>query len=249
LLERGVLTLEGIDGEYESTLAFTKQLLRRQLSSLFVLGASEEGAVLDRCADDAMRRSMKCFSHVGNKYYHRDGKPFFDPFHSGQYAIFLYYLSNTISVLGPQRRSLADRVYYLNKALNGVDLYHEVELPKIFFLEHPLGSVMGRARYSDFFSFSQNCTVGNNKGVYPRLGKNVLMMSGSKVLGDCDIGSHVILAANCYVKDTSIPSRSIVFGSSPDLVVKQMPVEYFLEKTEAGLFLPEKHEQRGHDGA
>ena len=244
-----MLTLEGIDGDYESTLAFTKQLLRRQLSSFFVLDSSEEGAVLDRCADDAMRRSMNCFSHVGNKYYRRDGKPFFDPFHSGQYTIFLYYLSNTISVLGPQHRSLADRVYYLNKALNSVDLYHEIELPEIFYLDHPLGSVMGRARYSDFFFFSQNCAVGNNKGVYPRLGKNVLMMSGSKVQGDCDIGSHVILAANSYVKDTSIPPCSLVFGSSPDLVVKQMPIEYFLERMESGLFLPEKHEQVDPDEA
>ena len=108
----------------------------------------------------------------------------------GQYSIFLFYLSNTISALGPQHRSLADRVSYLNKALNSVDLYHEVELPKIFFLDHPLGSVLGRARYSDFFSFSQNCTVANNNGVYPRLGENVSMMSGATVLGDCDIGSH-----------------------------------------------------------
>jgi len=243
-----VFTLEGIDGEYESVLAFTKQLLRRQLGSLFTFDSSEEGAVLDCCVDDAMRRSMKCFSHIGNKYYRRDGKPFFDPFHSGQYSIFLYYLSNTISVFGPRYRSLADRVYYLNKALNSVDLYHEVELPEIFCLDHPLGSVMGRARYSNFFFFSQNCTVGNNKGVYPRLGENVFMMSGAKVLGDCDIDSHVILSANCYVKDTSTPSCSIVFGSSPDLVVKHMPIEYFLEM-EAGFFLPEKHEQSSHDEA
>ena len=47
VLQRGMLTLAGIDGEYELTLAFTKQLLRRQLSRLFVFDSCEEGAVLD----------------------------------------------------------------------------------------------------------------------------------------------------------------------------------------------------------
>lgn len=225
---------------------FTKALVRRQLGNLFVFDAAHEGAVLDQAIDDALARSVNCFGHIRNKYYRRDGQTCFDPFHSGQYSIFLYYLSNTISALGPQHRSLADRVYYLNKALNSVDLYHEVELPKIFFLDHPLGSVLGRARYSDFFSFSQDCTVGNNKGVYPRLGENVSMMSGAKVLGDCDIGSHVILSANCYVKDTSIPSCSIVFGSSPDLVIKQKPLDHFLDKMQ-GCFVVPRHLAGGPD--
>jgi serine O-acetyltransferase len=149
--------------------------------------------------------------------------------------------------LGPQHRSLADRVYYLNKALNGVDLYHEVELPEIFGLDHPLGSVMGRARYSDFFFFSQSCTVGNSRGTYPQFGEEVLMLSGAKVLGNCDIGSHVILSANSYVKDTNIPSCSIVFGSSPDLVIKQKPLEYFVETMQGVFFPPEKHEHDSQD--
>jgi serine O-acetyltransferase len=233
----------------DAPFGLIRGLVRRQLDNLFVFDAANEGAVLDRAIDVTFERSMNCFSHIRNKYYRRDGQPRFDPFHSGLYSIFLYFLSNAISNMGPERHSLADRVYYLNKALNGVDLYHEIELPEIFFLEHPLGSVLGRARYSNYFSFSQNCTVGNNRGVYPRLGENVSMMSGAKVLGDCDIGSHVILSANCYVKDTSIPSCSIVFGSSPDLVVKHKPVEYFLEKMRAAFLPPEEHDGLGSEGA
>ena len=245
--ERGVLTVARIDGEYGSTLAFTKQILRRQLSSLFSFAQAKEGAVLDRAADDAMRRSLKCFGHIKNKYYHRDGRPVFDPFHSGQYSIFLYYLSNTVSRLEAQHRSLADRIYYLNKALNSVDLYHEVELPDIFGLDHPLGSVMGRASYSDFFSFAQNCTVGNSRGIYPRFGEDVRMLSGAKVLGDCEIGSHVILSANCYVKDTNVPSCSIVFGSSPVLDIKHKPLDYFMERMKARFVIPETNAQDRQD--
>jgi len=236
-----------ISDKYQPALVFTRQLLRRQLGNLFVFDEANEGAVLDQAIDDALARSMHCFGHISNKYYHQRGRPVFDPFHSGQYSIFLYYLSNTISGLDPQYRSLANRVYYLNKALNSVDLYHEAELPKIFFLDHPLGSVLGRGRYSDFFSFSQNCTVGNNQGVFPRFGEDVRMMSGAKVLGDCDVGSHVILSANSYVKDTNIPSCSIVFGSSPDLVLKHKPLEYFVETMQGVFFQPEKHEHDSQD--
>ena len=79
-------------------------------------------------------------------------------------------------------------------------------------LDHPVGSVLGRAQYGEFFSFSQNCTVGNNKGIYPVIGKNVGMLSGSKILGKCEIGDNVIVAANTYIKDQSVPPYSLVFG-------------------------------------
>ena len=44
---------------------------------------------------------------------------------------------------------IADKIYYLNKILHSVDIYHEVELPSTFFLEHPVGTVLGRAKYQD----------------------------------------------------------------------------------------------------
>lgn len=87
-------------------------------------------------------------------------------------------------------------------------------------LDHPVGSVLGRAKYGDYFEFSQNCTVGNNKGVYPTIGNHVRMKSGAKIVGDCNIGNNVILAANTYVKDTNIEDNSVVFGSSPNLIIK-----------------------------
>nr|WP_229026808.1 MULTISPECIES: hypothetical protein [Eggerthella] len=47
------------------------------------------------------------------------------------------------------------------------------------------------------------------------------MLSDSKVIGDCEIGSNVIIGANAYVKDVDIPSNSLVFGQSPNLVIKE----------------------------
>lgn len=229
-----------VAGEYEQILGFTKALVRRQLEQLFAFDGNVHGRMLDRASDDAFGRCMTCFDAISNKYFRgEDGRTRFDPFHSGQYSIFLYYLANTISKGDAEHGAVADRVYYLNKALNGLDVHHEVELPDVFFTGHTVGSVLGRARYSNFFFFGGSCTVGNNRGRYPLFGENVHMLSGSKVLGDSTIGSHVVFSANSYVIDTDIPPCSIVFGSSPDLVVRQKPVEYFLEIGQSCFSLPE----------
>ena len=92
----------------------------------------------------------------------------------------------------------------------------------IFFtLDHPVGTVIGRGCFSNGFSFAQNCTVGNNKGVYPVIGKNFRMCANSTVLGNCHIGDNVTLGAGTLVKDQDIPSNSLVFGYSPNLIIKQ----------------------------
>ncbi len=195
-------------------------LVSRQLRNLFCLRAGKEKALLEAGIGAALEQCEHCFARTPNKYYSRDGEPYFNPFHSGQYSIFLYFLSRSIFLQAPAARTLADRVYCLNKALNGLDLFYEVRMPHVFFLDHPVGSVLGRAIYGEGFSFSQNCTVGNNKGVYPVIGSNVRMMAGSMVLGSCKIGDNVILSARSYVKDTDIPPGSIVFGTTPNLVLK-----------------------------
>lgn len=147
-----------------------------------------------------------------------EGEPYFNPYQSAQYTIFLYYFSNTVS-RETDCRFLADKLYYLNKIMNACDLYHEVELPKFFKLDHPVGSVMGRARYGEGFSFSQNCTVGNNRGIYPVIGENVRMCANSSIIGNCVIGNNVTIGANSGVKDENIPDDSLVFGHSPNLII------------------------------
>jgi serine O-acetyltransferase len=213
--------------QLELTRSELVALVSRQIESLFCIRAAEEREILSAGIDAALERCAYCFSHTKNKYYSRDGAAYFNPFHSGQYSIFLYFLSNSVFTLQPNARTLADRVYYLNKALNGLDLFYEVNMPRVFFLDHPVGSVLGRATYGEYFAFAQNCTVGNNKGTYPVIGQNVRMMAYSMILGDCKVGDNVILSAQSYVKDTDIPSCSIVFGAYPNLVVKTKDESYF----------------------
>lgn len=197
------------------------KLVSHQVDNLFFINETEK-ELLDLYYPNTEQRVRTCFAASTNKYYHHNGEVRFSPYHSGQWCIFLYFLAN--SIFRKERReaarTLCDKLYFLNKAMNGLDLYYEVEMPDIFFLDHPVGTVMGRAKYSNHFSFGQNCTVGNNKGIFPEIGERVNMMSGSKILGKSRIGNNVIIAANAYIKDQDVPSHTIVFGASPDLTFK-----------------------------
>ncbi|HPJ68325.1 MAG TPA: hypothetical protein PLQ82_05140 [Desulfobacteraceae bacterium] len=92
----------------------------------------------------------------------------------------------------------------MNKILHSCDIYYAIELPTVFFLEHPVGTVLGRAKYGNNFFAMQGCTVGGNKGVYPIIGDNVKMYSNSKIIGKSNIGHNVMVGANCFIKDLDI---------------------------------------------
>src|SRR5262245_16138731 len=98
----------------------------------------------------ALERVEFCFSRLGLKGYCDDTGPRFSHLYTDQYAVFLYYLSNSAFTAAPGH-PLADKAYALNKALHSLDAYYEVGLPDIFALQHPVGSVLGRASYSDYF--------------------------------------------------------------------------------------------------
>lgn len=192
-------------------------LTAKQLNSWFGISESEESLI--RSAVGGVFNTLEDnFSANPNKYYSRNGETYFNPFHSGQYCIYLYFLSRAVYDAG--NSVLADKIYYLNKIMNGLDMLYAINLPKHFTLDHPVGTVLGRANYGEGFHFAQNCTVGNNKGVYPVLGKNFIMCANSTVLGNCHIGDNVILGAGALVKDQDIPSDSLVFGQSPNLIIK-----------------------------
>jgi serine O-acetyltransferase len=202
--------------------------LLKQLDSLFIINKdATQGYLLEAC-DNALRYTETNFSSNNNKYYKDGGETIFNPYHSDQYAVFIYFMSRALLNIGNAPKSLLEQLYCLNKALHSIDLFYEVELPSKFTLSHPLGTVLGRAYYNDYFFVSQHCTVGGNRGGYVRFGENVRMMADSKVIGKSSIGNHVIIAADAYVKDDVVPDYSLVFGSSPNLIIKQKEPAYFL---------------------
>lgn len=199
--------------------------LCRQIDSFFSC-SEEEYSMLETYFDKALQRVERCFQGIDNKYFKTEsGGVKFNPFHSVQYMTFLYTLANELYRNG-MSSTLSDKLYYLNKTMNGLDMFYAIELPDIWSAEHPVGSVLGRAKYGDGFFFYQGCTVGGNRGkdgilYYPVIGKNVRMYANSSFIGKCNIGDNVILGAGALVKDTDIPSNSIVFGQSPLLIIKE----------------------------
>ena len=203
------------------------ELVCHQVNNIFKLLPEEKDAI-DNCFDLAIDACEFNFVHAVNKYYTRlvEGKSeaYFNPYHSVQWMIFLYNLSHTIYVKGTTTM-VCDKIYYLNKLLNGVDLFYAIDLPEIWCAEHPLGSIMGRAHYSNQFYFFQGCTVGGTgelgKEVYPFLEENVCMYAHSSILGNCHIGKNVKVGAGALIKDQDVPDNCLVFGQSPNLIIKE----------------------------
>lgn len=203
-------------------------LVKRQLLSFFPSLTIEEEQQLKLCVERAIEVSVKNFSNSENKYFSRivNGEHIikFDAYHSIQWMIFLYYLSHDLYL---NSLSLCDRVYYLNKIMHSVDLFYAIDLPEVWGAEHPLGSVMGRAKYSNGFFFYQGCTVGGTRDkegnlYYPELEENVKMYANSSILGRCHIGRNAQIGAGALVKNQDVPADSIVFGQSPNLIFKKV---------------------------
>lgn len=191
----------------------------RQMSAVFpdhAVEREELGAHVDR----ALERLEHCFSRIRLKRFFDGSQSVFNHLNTDQYAMFLYFLSNTIFRMEGDP-SLAEKAYALNKALHGLDVYYEVELPEIFGVQHPVGTVLGRARFSNYLFVYQRCSVGANlKNVYPTIGEGVVMFGGSAILGDCVVADNVWLSVGATVMDQSIPKNKVVFGGPRALVVK-----------------------------
>jgi serine O-acetyltransferase len=173
--------------------------VRKQFENMFPDGT--DLGDLARLVDLALGRIEHCFSRVRLKGFFANGEPRFSHWHSDQYAIFLYYLANSAFRERPGH-PIADKAYALNKALHALDAFYEVELPDVFAVQHPVGTVLGRATYSDYFICYHNCTVGANlDNDYPAFGRGVVMYGGSRVIGKTMVGYNSFVSTGTIVID------------------------------------------------
>ncbi len=181
------------------------------------------GATLQPYVDSALERVEHCFARLNVKHFGAAGPGNgvrFNHLHTDQYAMFLYLLSNTIYRMDGSP-DLAAKVYGLNKALHAIDVFYEVQLPEVFGFQHPVGTVLGRATYGNYFFVYQRCSVGSNmEGRAPVLGEGIVMFGSSAVIGDCTIGANCWLSFGAVVMDADVPPNSVVFGHSPGHVAK-----------------------------
>src|SRR4051812_48452210 len=86
--------------------------------------------------DLALERVERCFAGIRSKYYTNNGSARFDHLNTDHLATLLYLVGNTMwkrtgAGAGPAK------LFAANKALHGLDLFYEVELPEVFRLDHP----------------------------------------------------------------------------------------------------------------
>jgi serine O-acetyltransferase len=130
----------------ELTQSSRADLLRyvvRQLDHFFPDNAAGVQDAVDAHLDAALIRLERCINEV------RMWKPGqFDALHSSQYTIFLYCLANSLWRSGGSTDSnmrVCTKLFLLNKALNGIDCFYEIELPEVFFIGHSVGIVLAKA--------------------------------------------------------------------------------------------------------
>ncbi|MEO5327911.1 MAG: hypothetical protein H7829_06660 [Magnetococcus sp. THC-1_WYH] len=135
----------------------------------------------------------------------------FDHLHSSQYCTFLYYLSNTIWK-ETSETELPTKLFILNKALNAIDLFYEIDMPARFFIGHSNGIVLAKASYADYLVLYQNSTVGKNHGVAPVIESGVVMYPNTAIIGRSHVSKGTIISQGVSVINQNTPGDCLVFG-------------------------------------
>ena len=153
----------------------------------------------------------------------------FNVLQSSQHCIFLYYLANTM-----YRRSgetaAATRLFLMNKAFNGIDLFYEIAMPEVFYIGHSVGIVLAKATYGNYLVLYQNSTVGRHKADIPVIGDRVVLYPNCSVVGGSVIEDGAVLSQGVRAIGKRVPANSIAFsGEKGDLVFRPAPPDLLKE--------------------
>lgn len=180
------------------------EYINKQLGHVFPDGEEHTPTLLAHI-DAALARIQRCINEV------KPWKPdVFDPLHSTQYCQFLYYLANTLWA-AEGASPLCTKLFALNKMLNGIDLFYEIQMPEVFFIGHSVGIVLAKASYADYLVLYQNSTVGKNHGVAPVIESGVIMYPNTAIIGRCHVRAGTVISQGVGVVNQDTPGNCLVF--------------------------------------
>jgi serine O-acetyltransferase len=209
---------------FELRISLTREgllsYLCAQLNNLFPDGTLVRPEQMLSVFDRILERVEFCFSHVNNRYFCSGGESVFNHLNGDQYAMFLYLAANTV-YKDSNQLELATKIFLLNKYLHGIDAFYEVELPDIFLFVHPLGTVLGRGNYSNYFVVYQRCNIGSNNDIYPNMGENLIMHPGSAILGSSNVGDNCRIATGSLLLDMDLEENSVYIGNPRNYTIKK----------------------------
>lgn len=186
----------------------------RQMDNFYPDGYHLQGRDVEIAFDLALQRLEYCFQHISfPAYCDEKGQTHFSHLHADQYAQFLYYFSNSLWKTS-ENKVLCDKMLQLNKTLNSIFMSYKGKFPDIFFLGHPLGTILGNADYSDFLVVFQNVTVNTSVDAEgnsaPHLGKGLFLGAGAKIIGNKTVGDRVSIGVDALIYDEEVGNDKVV---------------------------------------
>ena len=166
-------------------------------------------AVVDVHLDEALERMHRCINACAP--WRPDE---FNVLQSSQHTIFLYYLANSIWK-GSGDTEAPTRLFLMNKAFNGIDLFYEIAMPEVFYIGHSVGIVLAKATYGNYLVLYQNSTVGRHKDQIPVLGDRVVLYPHTAVIGRSVVEDDAVVSQGVSVVNKHVPKGSIAFSGGP----------------------------------
>lgn len=142
--------------------------------------------------------------------------------YSGLHAIWAHRIAH--SLYKNRWYTVARMVSQVSRFFTGIEIHPGATIGDGLFIDHGMGVVIG-----------ETCEIGNNVVIYqgvtlggtgkergkrhPTIGNNVVIGSGSKVLGSFEVGDNVNIGSNSVVL-REVPPNSTVVGN-PGRIVKR----------------------------
>ena len=153
----------------------------------------------------------------------------FNVLQSSQHTIFLYFLANTIWTRSGDTAA-PTRLFLMNKALNGIDLFYEIAMPQVFYIGHSVGIVLAKATYGNFLVLYQNSTVGRHKDQIPVIGERVVLYPNTAVIGRSVVEDDAVVSQGVSVVNKQVPKGAMAFAGPPgELVFRPRPDDLLSE--------------------
>ena len=147
----------------------------------------------------------------------------FDPAAPG--CIMIYFTYPGVIALRRYRRAhklynkgfhnLARWISYRTRKITGIDIHPAAKIGHGVFIDHGMGLVIGEtAVVGDNCVLYHGVTLGANTfekvDRHPKLGNNVIVYAGAKIIGPVKIGEYTVIAANAVVVKDAPPHSKLI---------------------------------------
>jgi serine O-acetyltransferase len=163
--------------------------------------------VIQKGTQIANSRFTHCFNSQKNKYP-------LSPFHADSALTYLVYLASSIyqTVDDPSSKIAAEAVYYYTRCHFHIDIFPSRVIPQEILFVHPLGSILGNAKFGRRLVVYQQVSVGGNpKLEYPVIGDDVVLFSKASVIGRSVIGNNCSVGAGVVLNNVMVADNTTVY--------------------------------------